>query len=216
MKAVRDGLHNGAVVWAFVNVIPRSANRSRLGVRACGCPARGPHPVVQIVDRNQEDIGRRLHLCPRCKGPCKSGPNCQRDERQSGSHDRQSISFFRDPFPELPAATGESRSGGQAFQYAGIRRERKHELPRYFLPHPNPIAISVDLHQSNFRAALNVQNSFGCRIFISVRQVQRHVFRLPLRRPHSGDRASRLGSQCVFPVRFQRNQCLSLNPGRTA
>ena len=41
-KAVREGLHSGAAVWAFANKTPSFARSSMLGVFACGCPPRQP------------------------------------------------------------------------------------------------------------------------------------------------------------------------------
>ena len=41
MRLVREGLHSGACVWAFVKVVPRDAKRLICGVCTCGWPPSG-------------------------------------------------------------------------------------------------------------------------------------------------------------------------------
>ena len=38
----RDGLHTGDWQCALLKSVPRLANRSMFGVRACGCPSKTP------------------------------------------------------------------------------------------------------------------------------------------------------------------------------
>ena len=57
---VRDGLQSGAWQWALVKSVPRRASASMFGVFACGMAAEAADPVVQVVDRDEQDVRRPI------------------------------------------------------------------------------------------------------------------------------------------------------------
>ena len=83
---VRDGLHSGAWQWALVNSVPRGGQPvdvRRLGLRV---PSEAADPVVQVVDRDEEDVGA-------VRGGRRNRP------KQSG-HDNEAIH----PLPPMRSA----------------------------------------------------------------------------------------------------------------
>ena len=65
IKAVREGLQDGAAQYAFVNSTPLAAKRSMFGVFTSGCPPRHPIQSLRSSTAMKSTFGRFLSAAGR-------------------------------------------------------------------------------------------------------------------------------------------------------